>query len=187
MQYNMKSVLSLLFVTALLGFGACVDAFMACPAGGRSKVCTTKRLDTRLSSVTTQEPDIKIFTDKTSRVETVTLSLLSFDGGGIKGAMSTRLLAFALQLLLQHGDANTWTYSLVKYVESFRKSFPVMWTVRAQQLDSLGIEPQVLAKDGLRKKNKWMDFSFDEGEEQKMIESMLKVDLAYEYYLAYVL
>jgi hypothetical protein len=38
------------------------------------------------------------FAERTSSM--LTINLLSFDGGGIKGALSTRLLAYSLQFML---------------------------------------------------------------------------------------
>jgi hypothetical protein len=185
----MKIIILLFFLTicfiAAESFAAAGPPSLA----ARSRTSLTgARHDTRLdASTTAKEPHTKSSTrKKMSKVEMVPLSILSFDGGGIKGAMSTRMLAFTLQVVMQQGDTNAYTQHLVAYIESFQGSYPFLWTVMAQQLDSLNISPQVIAKDG-SKKSKWMDFSFEVDEERGMMESMIKVDLAYEYYLAHVL
>jgi hypothetical protein len=75
--------------------------------------------------------------------------------------------------------------NLIEYVKSFENCYEVLWTVWAQQMDSMGVMPQVHRLH--TKKKSWMDFTFNGGKDQEMIESTLKVDLAYEYYLSHVL
>jgi hypothetical protein len=129
----------------------------------------------------------------TTESKTLPINLLSFDGGGIKGSLSTRLIAYSLQFILSGQDKVTsggnsslgksWRKRLFKYVDSFEPCFDVMWTVWAQQLDSMGIEPQVQPLGG----KKWMNFSWEKEEHKEMIRSILRIDLAYEFYISHVL
>lgn len=121
------------------------------------------------------------------------VGLLSFDGGGIKGILSTRLMAYSLQYLLSEvdngqktstGDESSetlWQTLMVKYVNAYEPCFDAMWIVWAQQLDSIKIEPQI---PGVKK---WMDLSWDNKEHKAMIRSYLRIDMAFEFYLAHVL
>jgi len=124
----------------------------------------------------------------------LSIGLLSFDGGGIKGVLSTRLMAYALQYLLTeqsngqkaapgHAPAEKWQKLMVNYVEAFEPCFDSMWIVWAQQLDSMKIEPQVK----LPNVKKWMDLSYTINDHKEMIRSILRIDLAYEFYIAHVL
>jgi hypothetical protein len=144
--------------------------------------------------------DVIMSVGKSFPIQTVPISLLSFDGGGIKGLLSTRLMACSLQCILgtkkKKKSLGAWHKRLLAYVDAFDEPcLEVMWTVWAQQLDSMGVEPQV--QPSIKKKwmdfswwkpsikKKWMDFSWEK--DKKMIRSILRIDLAYEFYIAHVL
>lgn len=77
-----------------------------------------------------------------------------------------------------------WHKHLLDYVDAFDEPcLEGMWTVWAQQLDLMEVEPQVQPSI----KKKWMDFSWKNQKDKKMIRSILRIDLAYEFYIAHVL
>jgi len=124
-----------------------------------------------------------------NKVDTLPISLLSLDGGGIKGALSSRLLAYTLQYLMAENGGlpnSKWVKNLREYVKTFEPCYGALWTVWAQQMDLIGVEPQVHRYDGSSKK-KWIEFSIESEADKPMIESILKIDLAFKYYLAHVL
>jgi hypothetical protein len=142
----------------------------------------------------------------------LTINLLSFDGGGVMGALSTRMLAYTLQYVLSgqqqqqpqgegavdedeegvagaldqaakdgKGLGKSWRRRLFKYVDAFEATYDVLWTSFAQKLDSARISPQ---EEGM---TRWMDYDWTNPMHADTMRSIVRIDLAYEFYLAHVL
>jgi hypothetical protein len=150
------------------------------------------------------------FSPEERRSTKLTINLLSFDGGGVMGALSTRMLAYTLQYVLSgqsqqqqqqgsldddeeasaasdqaakdaKGLGKSWRRRLFKYVNAFEPSYDMLWTYFAQKLDSASIAPQ---EEGM---TRWMDYDWTNPVHADTMRSIVRIDLAYDFYLAHVL